>query len=176
MGKKPHERASGFQVSLGLFVDEDVYHAVGRHVIALENRRHPPRIDVALADEEPLCRIAYRRMRGVKHDVAVVVRGTPRREEAHVDDCAGDDAEKRVATPYLKHHHKDTGNIRPRRAPLECGIGVYDEPCDYDGRDDRTKAFDGRRNITATPRKKKEWQRPQSKRHRPGDGDDSCSV
>ena len=37
-------------------------------------------------------------------------------------------------------------------------------------------AFYGRGNITTAPGKKKEWQRPQSKCHRPGDADDPCCV
>ena len=54
VGKEAHKRTGGLQVALGVFVDEDVNHAICGHVIALQNRRHPSRVDIALADEEPL--------------------------------------------------------------------------------------------------------------------------
>ena len=115
-------------------------------------------------------------MRSVKHDVAIVIRGAPCREKTHIDDSACDDAEKRVFTPQLKRHNENARDIRPHRAPFEGGLGIYNEPCDYDGRDDRTVEFDGRGDITTASGKKKEWQRPQSKCHHPSDGDYSRGV
>ena len=176
VGEKAHKYAGGLQVALGLFIDENVNHAVCGHIVALEDRWHPSRIDITLTDQEPLERIANRGMRGVKHDVAVVVRGTPCAYETHVDSSACDDAEKRVTTPQLKRHNENARKIRPSRLPLEPRIRIEDKRGDYHRRHKIPKARDPLRKFPVATGEEYKRQGPQRVVHEEPDGHDAQHV
>ena len=169
--EQPHKETRRTEILLCVLVDEDVYHPVMRHVVALENRRDFRRVDVALPDQKALRRIAYGRMRRIERNVAVVGRHASRAYEAHVENRSGDDAEKRVFPPELKRDDERTGEIRPRRAPLEPRIRVDDQRGYDHRRDEIAEARDPFRQLPVSPGEHEERQSPKRIVHEKARGD-----